>query len=124
MVDVDMFATVQHCMHQPTAATKHAGIPVLAAAPWSTNKLVRRNVALLHSSIVPGDIPSLHQLGFSHAALQRAKSDAAAMGAGLCGGERNALHQMHVGAVVRMGSDLQQHDHVCMDLSLHLKCCF
>lgn len=50
------------------------------------------------SSISPGDIPTLAQLGFSDTALRRAKSDAAAAGGRLRGGERRALEGMQVGA--------------------------
>lgn len=48
------------------------------------------------SSLPPGELPTLPQLGFSDASLRRAATDAAAAGGGLAGGERRALQGMQV----------------------------
>jgi hypothetical protein len=48
------------------------------------------------SSIPPGDIPTLRQLGFSEASLQRAASDKAAAAVRLWGGERQAQEAVQV----------------------------
>ncbi|KAI8466584.1 MAG: DNA photolyase [Monoraphidium minutum] len=46
------------------------------------------------SAVAPGEIPTLTQLGFSAAALKRARAAAAAAGAAPRGGERHALEHM------------------------------
>ena len=47
-------------------------------------------------SLEPGELPDLCSLGFSESTLARCQQDKAAMGAGLHGGETEALKQLQV----------------------------
>jgi hypothetical protein len=48
----------------------------------------------LCSSVSAGDLPSLQQLGFDAATLQRCANDTSAAGAGLRGGESEAMRRL------------------------------
>lgn len=68
-----------------------------------------------HRSVSPGELPSLQQLGFDAATLQRCANDTSAAGGGLRGGESEAMrrltdfiaHFTHPGSAHTSGSSKQ-----------------